>query len=371
MKIKNELKNLASKQEIHDLQSNILNKVDTSKVLNDSFVERKRSIKLVPILAGAFALLLVFGLGISIPFITNSLNSNKPVETKPIETTPITNPITENVTSNDSPIDFSSYSTEYVNHYFSAMETQEVHNIINVAGMLQSVTFDSVTLDTSTKPKMTVSEETAIVNDLNNYIPNIEVMLGMRASSLISKEKIDENDYSNKISVKCLPLDYVIYYNEEVIEEKNINEVNYKSNSIIQGVINCGSNNYKFSGTFRLTKTAFEYETKVELNSNKYVIVKEQFKSCENIFKYSFFDKNVNKTESIKEIIVDQKLNDDGTTREIDFQNAYTKLACIEPNKNGYIICKVKSRNGDSITIDKEVNKYIYTFKNSNNEYER
>ena len=370
MKIKNELKNLASKQEIHDLQSNILNKVDTSKVLNDSFVERKRSIKLVPILAGAFALLLVFGLGISIPFITNSLNSNNPVETKPIETTPITNPITENVTSNDSPIDFSSYSTEYVKQYFSAMETQEVHNIINVAGMLQNITYDEVTLDTSPKQKMTVSEETAIVNDLNNYISNIEEMLGMRATSIISREATEENEYSNKISVKSLPLDYVIYFNEDIIEEKNINEVNYKSNSIIQGVITCGSNRYKFNGTFRLTKTAFEYETRVELDSNKYVIVKEQFKSSENIFKYSFFDKNVNKLESIKEIIVDQKLNEDGTTREIDFQNSYTKLASIKPDTTGYISCKIKGRDGDSISITKKVNQYIYTFNNSKNKYE-
>jgi len=370
MKIKNELKNLASKQEIHDLQSNILNKVDTSKVLNDSFVERKRSIKLVPILAGAFALLLVFVLGISIPFITNSLNSNNPVETKPIETTPITNPITENVTSNDSPIDFSSYSTEYVDQYFSAMEIQEVHNIINVAGMLQNITYDEVTLDTSAKQKMTVSEETAIVNDLNNYISNIEEMLGMRNSSSPSKEKIDENGYSNKINVSSLPLDYVIYYNEQIIEEKNINEINYKSNSSIQGVIKCGEKSYKFNGTFRLTKTAFEYETRVELTSNKYVIVKEQFKSSENIFKYSFFDKNIN-SDSIKDIIVDQKLNEDGTTREIDFQNSYTKLASIKADNTGYISCKIKGRDGDSISITKKVNQYIYTFNNSNNNYER
>lgn len=367
MKIKNELKNLASKQEIHDLQSNILNKVDTSKVLNDSFVERKRSIKLVPILAGAFALLLVFGLGISIPFITNSLNSNNPVETKPIET----NPNTTTVVENNNPIDFSNYSTEYVNQYFSAMQTQEVHNIINVAGMLQNITYDEVTLDTSAKQKMTVSEETAIVNDLNNYISNIEEMLGMRATSIISREATEENEYSNKISVKSLPLDYVIYFNEDIIEEKNINEVNYKSNSIIQGVITCGSNRYKFNGTFRLTKTAFEYETRVELDSNKYVIVKEQFKSSENIFKYSFFDKNVNKSESIKEIIVDQKLNEDGTTREIDFQNSYTKLASIKPDTTGYISCKIKGRDGDSISITKNVNQYIYTFNNSNNKFER
>lgn len=367
MKIKNELKNLSSKQEIHDLQSNILNKVDTSKVLNDSFVERKRSIKLVPIFAGAFALLLVFGLGISIPFITNSLNSNKP-ETKPVET----NPNTTTIVEENSPIDFSNYSTEYVNQYFSAMETQEVHNIINVAGMLNSITYDEVTLDnTSAKQRMTVSEETAIVNDLNNYISNIEEMLGIRASSIISREATDENEYSNKISVKSLPLDYVIYFNEDIIEEKNINKVNYKSNAIIQGLITCGSNSYKFSGTFRLTKTAFEYETKVELNSNKYVIVKEKFKSSENIFTYTFYDKNI-ESDPIKEIIVDQKLNDDGTTKEIDFQNSYTKLASIKPDKNGgYISCKIKGRDGDSISIDKEVNKYTYIFNNSNNKYER
>ena len=136
-KIKDKLINASNKQEIHDLTNNIINKVDTSKVLvpNDDIYEIKRKPKWVPILLSAIPLTAVFLLGLSIPFITNSVKTNNGSKNNDIDDPGITTPA---IPFDDS-IDFSNISYEEAMQFMSKMEIQDVYNIINAANAFSNI----------------------------------------------------------------------------------------------------------------------------------------------------------------------------------------------------------------------------------------
>lgn len=365
MKIKNMLKEKANKQEINDLQKEILAKVDTSKVLDAPILAPRRNIKWVPIFAGAFALVAVFALGISIPFMTNGFNNSKDNNTNVVETgRPHITEDTQYYTG-----DVDNITIDEMQSYLSKMENQQTYNIINVAESFSKLNFDEVTLDTANK-KMTVSEEKALVNDLSNYMYNIEEMLGIKETPTCNKTDNTNTEYEfdNKIVVSSDNSNYIIYLTEDIISEKNINEVNYKVNSAINGVISINDKNYSFVGTYNYKDNVFEYNTKVDLDNNTYVVVNEKFKNKtndkENIFTYKYYQNG----EEKKTIIVDQNLNLDYSTKSLKFQNGYTEIGSITADNNN-IICNIKSRDGDVLTITNNNGGYSYTFKNSNNKY--
>ena len=376
MKIKNMLKEKANKQEINDLQKEILAKVDTSKVLDEPIIAPRRSVKWAPIFAGAFALVAVFALGISIPYMTNGFNNSKDNITNVVETGTGTPKTTEeNVTGNNTNTNVIDIDTEAnvtideMQTYLSKMENQQSYNIINVASSFANLNFDEVTLDDVSK-KMTVSEEKALVNDLSSYMYNIEEMLGIKNAPTCNRSKNTNTsyDYNDKIVVSSNDSNYIIYLTEEIISEKNINKVNYKVNSAINGIININDSNYSFVGTYSYKDNVFEYNTKVILDENTYVEVNERFKNKpndkENIFTYNYYQNN----ELKKSIIVDQNLNSDYSTKSLKFKNSYTYIGSITVD-NENIICKIQSRDGEILTITNDNGGYTYTFKKSNNKY--
>ena len=376
MKIKNMLKEKANKQEINDLQKEILAKVDTSKVLDEPIIAPRRSVKWAPIFAGAFALVAVFALGISIPYMTNGFNNSKDNITNVVETGTGTPKTTEeNVTGNNTNTNVIDIDTEAnvtideMQTYLSKMENQQSYNIINVASSFANLNFDEVTLDDVSK-KMTVSEEKALVNDLSSYMYNIEEMLGIKNAPTCNRSKNTNTsyDYNDKIVVSSNDSNYIIYLTEEIISKKNINKVNYKVNSAINGIININDSNYSFVGTYSYKDNVFEYNTKVILDENTYVEVNERFKNKpndkENIFTYNYYQNN----ELKKSIIVDQNLNSDYSTKSLKFKNSYTYIGSITVD-NENIICKIQSRDGEILTITNDNGGYTYTFKNSDNKY--
>ena len=376
MKIKNMLKEKANKQEINDLQKEILAKVDTSKVLDEPIIAPRRSVKWAPIFAGAFALVAVFALGISIPYMTNGFNNSKDNITNVVETGTGTPKTTEeNITGNNTNTNVIDTDTEAnvtideMQTYLSKMENQQSYNIINVASSFANLNFDEVTLDDVSK-KMTVSEEKALVNDLSSYMYNIEEMLGIKNAPTCNRSNNTNTsyDYNDKIVVSSNDSNYIIYLTEEIISEKNINKVNYKVNSAINGIININDSNYSFVGTYSYKDNVFEYNTKVILDENTYVEANEKFKNKpndkENIFTYNYYQNN----ELKKSIIVDQNLNSDYSTKSLKFKNSYTYIGSITVD-NENIICKIQSRDGEILTITNDNGGYTYTFKNSSNKY--
>ena len=376
MKIKNMLKEKANKQEINDLQKEILAKVDTSKVLDEPIIAPRRSVKWAPIFAGAFALVAVFALGISIPYMTNGFNNSKDNITNVVETGTGTPKTTEeNITGNNTNTNVIDTDTEAnvtideMQTYLSKMENQQSYNIINVASSFANLNFDEVTLDDVSK-KMTVSEEKALVNDLSSYMYNIEEMLGIKNAPTCNRSNNTNTsyDYNDKIVVSSNDSNYIIYLTEEIISEKNINKVNYKVNSAINGIININDSNYSFVGTYSYKDNVFEYNTKVILDENTYVEANEKFKNKpndkENIFTYNYYQNN----ELKKSIIVDQNLNSDYSTKSLKFKNSYTDIGSITVD-NENIICKIQSRDGEILTITNDNGGYTYTFKKSNNKY--
>jgi len=376
MKIKNMLKEKANKQEINDLQKEILAKVDTSKVLDEPIIVPRRSVKWVPIFAGAFALVAAFTLGISIPFMTNGFNNSKDNITNVVETGTGTPKTTEeNITGNNTNTTVIDIDTEAnvtideMQTYLSKMENQQSYNIINVASSFANLNFDEVTLDDVSK-KMTVSEEKALVNDLSSYMYNIEEMLGIKNAPTCNRSNNTNTsyDYNDKIVVSSNDSNYIIYLTEEIISEKNINKVNYKVNSAINGIININDSNYSFVGTYSYKDNVFEYNTRVILDENTYVEVNEKFKNKpndkENLFTYNYYQNN----ELKKSIIVDQNLNSDYSTKSLKFKNSYTYIGSITVD-NENIICKIQSRDGEILTITNDNGGYTYTFKNSTNKY--
>lgn len=374
MKIKNMLKEKANKQEINDLQKEILAKVDTSKVLDEPIIAPRRSVKWVPIFAGAFALVAAFTLGISIPFMTNGFNNSKDNITNVVETgTGIPKTTEENITGNNTNVidtdTEANVTIDEMKTYLSKMENQQSYNIINVASSFANLNFNEVTLDDVSK-KMTVLEEKALVNDLSSYIYNIEEMLGIKNAPTCNRSNNTNTsyDYNDKIVVSSNDSNYIIYLTEEIISEKNINKVNYKVNSAINGIININDSNYSFVGTYSYKDNVFEYNTRVILDENTYVEVNEKFKNKpndkENIFTYNYYQNN----ELKKSIIVDQNLNSDYSTKSLKFKNSYTDIGSITVD-NENIICKIQSRDGEILTITNDNGGYTYTFKNSTNKY--
>ena len=347
MNIKNKLKDLASKQEINDLHNDIINKVDTSKVLEEPIIVPKRNIRLFPILLGAASLVLVFAIGLSIPFLTNGFNS------KPAQTTIPDRPVVTNSETTLDDFDFSEFTIQPQN-FLNAMATQEAFNIVNVVNSFDNITFSNVELDTSEKKKMTVSEEQELVNDVDTNINNIEYMLKLKKSpTCVSKDNEDTKyNYNTRIDVSSNESNYQMYLTEIVVEEKNIGEVNYKANKDYDGIIVSNNKEYKFNGTLRLTKNAFQYNTEVIIGDNKSVKVYEKFGTKENEFIYNYYDKTDLDNIKTKTITIKQLLNDDGSTKKVTFQNQYTEIESFINNKNTYINCKIKSRNTDYLSIN-------------------
>ena len=367
MNIKNKLKSLAEKQEINDLHENIINKVDTSKVLDEPIIVPRRGIRLMPILMGAAALLIVFVIGLSIPFIVNGVNTKPTNGTVPNEPPVVTNP--DGTTPDE--FDFSSFTIQ-PQKFLNAMERQETFNIVNVVNTFKNIKFDQVELDTSDKPKMTVSEENELVNDIHNNISNIEYMLGLKGNPLCSPKENDNTsyDYKTLIDVSYDNYSYKMYLTEIVVEQKNIGEVNYKANKDYEGVIVSGNNEYSFNGSLRLTKNAFEYNTTVIIDNNRYVKVYEKFGVKSNEFIYNYYDKSDIDNIKTKTINITQLLNEDGTTKKVSFENLYTDLEYMRHEEGTYINCKIKSRQSDMLSINiNDDNQYVYQFKNSKNPY--
>lgn len=352
--IKSKLINAANKQQINTInKDDIINSVDKRKVKEVNSAPRKR-FNFVPLLAAS--VILVFAVGFMAIGIKVGMDNSYKKEYGILDVEP------EDI-DNGEPVfdDLDNIATkELLNH----ISNQAVYNIINIANTLPDIKFDDV-LDDATSKNMTPALEKSLVSDINYYIYNLEDMFGFSHAICEGVTNPSTSQYKKSIYVTSPYYEYSIHYNEIVYEEENVDQDNYKSKSNINGIISCGLFNYNFETLKIIKNSAIDYNTKIMINENDYVIVDEKFSDDLNFFQYNFY---IDGKE--KDININQSLTADGATKEIGF-NSNNKLfqAVITKKDEKTINCKLKKRNSDVLTITLNEDNYLYTFKNSENQY--
>ena len=346
--IKSKLKILANKQEIHDLSSRIIDNVDTSRVIIAP--ERKRRIfglytTLVSAITACTILLFV---GVLSAVKNNSNNE-----------------------SNEMDSDYN-FTSEAVQEIYN----KEFYNIINVANSFEDISYDTVEFDSESK-RMTASEERMLVSDIDNYMYNIEDMFGLTwpvTSENTTIEKTALIPYDKLITVNGPHHSYQIYYSENIISEKNIGKANYKLNSNYVGLLSVGSIDYEISGNKKIENGKIEFNTKIQSDEYNYVVVSEVFGTTQNSFRYDYYSE---KSSNGRYMTVEQKLYDDGTTKEIQIKTGsredtndlnYENIV-LTVSDEYYVNVKIKSRDSDWLYINKNNDGFTYLFKNSKNIY--
>ena len=352
--IKSKLVNAANHQQINNInKEDIINKIDKSKV--KEVESPRRRFNFVPVLAAS--VFLAFAAGFVAIGIKVNLDNSYKKEYSILD-------VDEEDIDNGEEV-FDDLDKIETKELLNQISNQAVYNIINIADTLPNIKFDEV-LDDASNKNLTPALEKALVADINYYIHNIEDMLEYTNTVCVGEiNKDTAYDYHNKITVTSPYYEYYIYYNEVIFEEENVDLDNYKSKSNINGVIVCGAYNYSFETLKIIKNSAIDYNTKIIINENDYVIVDEKFSKDLNIFQYNYFVNNVE-----KDININQSLTADGTTKQIGF-NSNDKLfqAVITKKDENTINCKLKKRNSDVLTITLEEENYRYEFKNSNNQY--
>lgn len=346
--IKSKLKMLANKQEIHDLSNSIINNVDKSRVIIAP--ERKRR-----------------GLGLYTAFLSVLTASTL------VLFVGVLGAVKKGSNNNSSEMDNElNLTAETVNEIYN----KEFYNIVNVANSFNEISFATVEFNTENK-RMTESEERILVSDINNYIYNIEDMFGLTnpTSSTMINNANSLIEYDKIINVNGPYHSYEMYYSENIISEKNIGKANYKLNANYVGLLCANSYEYEISGNKKIENGKIEFITKINQDEYNYVVVSEIFGSTQNTFRYDYY---LNNNNTGRYIIVEQKLNDDGSTREIYIKNGQ-RLDSSDVNYDStiltmgdehYIEGKIKSRDGDYVYIEKDNSNFTYTFKNSKNSYQ-
>ena len=350
--LKNKLIQAANKQEISDLSDNIISKVDITKVKAPVY-KAERNYKALPFAFGGIALAsAVVAVGVAI-----GLNSNN--GTKPTNNGIIDNGATLDV---DDPVDFTDITSEETRQLLSQISTRETYNMINAAYNFNNITFG--TFETSEDSSMTPSMEEALANDFNDYIYNIEDMFNIVEPTVcaVTKNKNINYDYSYDLEVRSPYYNYHIYYSETYIEKKNENQVNYKENSTLVGVIVLNGYTYNFETSKTIKNDNVDFNTKIIKGDNQ-IELRSLFTSDRYKFTYTY-----KYGENVKDVYIEQKIKD-GNTTEIEFNSRNkTFQLVVKAQEDNSLECKIKSRN-DSFTVVRENNHYNYLFKNSQKIY--
>ena len=358
--IKAIIKAAANKQEINDLTDKIIASVDTSKIeySRESIKAPKRKFNFFPLMiAGLATAVLVVTISISIGIMNNN-NSNTVDPNLP------TDPIVE----------YEEITLNKLESFYAQFTVEDAPNMINIVNTFNNVSF--VNPENVQPGNLSVEMEESVVNDVNLFVYNIEDMLGYlnTSSTLVASTN---PDYIYLINVLNNNYNYQIFYNETLIEEKNVDKSNYKYKAELTGKVVSGNNEYSFTGEKRIKNSKLIYTTVITLAEDKKVSVEEYFtinqdftinyKEFEFRYLYQYGDDSKNAR-------ITQKFDENQATKEILFranENAFNEVKLtIKPQADYYIRASISSRN-DDLYISKANNEYTYKFKNSNNEYKK
>lgn len=367
--IKNMLKAAANKQNIHDLDKEIINKVDTSKVV---IAQKKPTRKLrvfgysfTGIACASMAVAIGIGVGLSI-----NKNNNQAY--------------TPNNDDIDEPLPYVSSGDTIT--YLESVEKQEFYNLVNIANSLETFKNYDVLQKTASK-ELNEEEEKAIANNINAYVYNIEDMLGILETECKTISNPDKSKYAydNKLVVSVLKAEevlqtYTAYYTENIINKKTIKGTDeiYKLDASTEGVIVVGEYEYKFVGTEKISNQKITFTTSIEIEESKSVTVQETFAEKGNEYKYSFYEADSLK----KEVLIVESLDENKEVVEVEtnfiwVNGNYDSKSNNENDDNKVevdfilsgetLVGKFKSKNNNEVTVTESDLEFIYTYKNSTN----
>ncbi len=363
--IKNKLRVLADKQEVKDYSKEILSKVDISNVyFNEPVKSRKRIFKFAfsgTLAVACAALLVAVGINVGLKNQGGSSNSNTSTE--------------------DDIINY--VKDEDVITYLDEVNSKEYYNIVNIANNLGNFTkFDK--LEKSSSKELTASEEEAIVANISTYIYNMEDMFGLlskKTSAFYIKNEDAKFDYEYDLEINSQYYTYHVYYDEIVIQQKELDGQIVKLNSNTLGEIVLDDCTYQFTGNKIIKNNKVMFTTKIIIDEDKSLEISETFGEKENEYIYSF----VKNSSIVKKIEVVEKKDDTLTTTKIktnyiwingevdskiNNENDDYKLEIdFTKGTTSYIDGSFKSKNKNHVYINKEGNSFNYTFKNSKNKY--
>ncbi|MCR5350065.1 MAG: hypothetical protein K6E20_03635 [Acholeplasmatales bacterium] len=368
--VKKKLKEAAAKQEIHDLKDSILQSVDTSKVIMAQPKPIRRTLFVSNVLVTAGIATACILLGVGIGFLAFDNNSNGK-EAKPTEPFPVV--IDESSFSEMSSGDSASEANALFDEMIIKLDfafSQDTYNMVSIAHSFKNISYDEVVLPGEDK-HMTVSEETALVNDLNSYIYNLEDMLGICAKTSCTKSTNTNvtYDYEEIMKVVSPYYNYDVYVTETPIEEKNIGETNYKLKSNIEGIIVYDTFSYSYLGNKRFENDKTTFNMSIKLDENTSVDVEEIYKLDLHEYRYTYKD---NESNILKKIIIKEVIDKEtNALKKIEYNNGYTGLTIeSDEQKEGSIYCELKGRDNETLTMTKlDDGTYNYQFKNSGNIY--
>lgn len=317
----------ANNQEIHDLSSRVVSKVDTSKVLIE-FKENKlyrRKFNYPAFFSSILSLsliviMMVFG-------ISNKSSNNNSID------------------NSDGNILELPVESVLVNEYVS-----DVYMMSNIA--LSSFNVDGVN---ATSSYLTSEEELEIIDTLKVYIEDIY--------NIIYDIKVDYTcdvlDEYNCVKMISNGITMNFYYKEQLLSEKNLGTT-YRSKSSLEGYISYEELGlvYMIDGTKEIKNGAVKTVIDVYDEDNVKVRLERTTSDTKNIYEYSVNGDTIRLTvkedEEEGKYVYYEYNDEDITFRKSDYYILYGK---------------VKSHNSEELYVSYVNNIWRFLFKNSNNKY--
>lgn len=328
-KIKNKLLEAANRQDIHDLSSDIISKVDTSKVkMSFEPIKRRRPIfaigGVVSALAACSVAVAIVGVSLSSSNKDNSAPSDSVIED-------------DNLTSNQS-----IYLADYASDIYT-LASIAINNIDN-------------DMNSSTGGFLTKENEKIIVDEINPYISTIESFLKKETVSFKYSE-VDFLGYDSLLNVSSDDGSVSFYYNEILETEKNVGEVNYKSYSTVEGLIKINDSlSYKVEGYKRIKNGKIDTYLDVLLENENKISLQEIKSDIEVDYRFKEY---INGKENYINIVnrIDKEVVRFEQSFKLDF---VIKADILQADfADGY--------NDELLTVNFINDTIVYHFKNSDN----
>ena len=208
-----------------------------------------------------------------------------------------------------------------------------------------------------------IDEYERIANKINQYM--------LTASEMINSDNLiyevvesDINLYQYKMNIRIDVLShneiYTLYFNEEPVDNKDIDDLDEVSTKI-SGIIKYHNNEFILEGKKEIENDEQEIELKMYLSADlsKYIIVNQEVEHRENEYSYLYYDNN--KIVQQFELSVETKQNKKVVELEIAENNKVYEIEFTYKNDQIFVEYEFNNQEG-TVEISSSDNEFIYEF---------
>ena len=154
--------------------------------------------------------------------------------------------------------------------------------------------------ETTTLANTTVTDEQ--LNKINQYIGMFE---DLTSSEGFKQETVKNEDaayasYETKMSVKAGDKNYVVYYNEAALDEKDEDEDEDEISTKLDGIMLMNDTEYTITGVKEIEEDEVEIEIVSKIDESNYVKVTQEIENDEQEFEYEVMKNGVVEYSSIE-----------------------------------------------------------------------